>query len=252
MGKFKWLLDAGHGYSTPGKRSPKMKNGQQLMEFEYVRKIRDEIAKELGRLGLDYIFVTHYAEDVPLNIRANEVNKIQRTDKSAILISIHANAHGDGSKFTDPNGYEVFTSPGFTQSDIVAEFFYQAMADEGIFDMREDVEDGDHDREARFYMLTKTVGTSILTENGFYTNEEECKNMMKDSFVKKVAHAHVKAICAIEGISIKSGKVLAKTPSLDVSKFETNKEGMITMVKESVKASDAGNESKDEDANKES
>ena len=38
-GKILWLLDNGHGADTPGKRSPKLTDGRQFMEYEFNRNV---------------------------------------------------------------------------------------------------------------------------------------------------------------------------------------------------------------------
>ena len=64
--------------------------------------------------------------------------------------------------------------------------------------MRRDFKDGDNDKEARFTMLTKTNCPAILTESGFYTNREQCKDMLTYQFIGKVAVMHFTAILEIE------------------------------------------------------
>ena len=53
-------------------------------------------------------------------------------------------------------------------------------------------------KEEDFYILKNTTCPSILTENGFYTNKEECRKMLDDYWRKKIALAHVNAIQVIE------------------------------------------------------
>ena len=208
MSKNLWLLDAGHGDTTPGKRSPVLKDGRQLMEFEYVRKIRHAMIPHMARLGINYNFVSHGNADMSLLQRASVINDIARKNTNAVCISIHANAAGNGTDWHSASGYEVFTSKGFTRSDEIAEFFYMAMKASKLFRMRQDTEDGDHDREANYYMLKKTICPAILTESGFYTNEEEVEKMFDDAFIEKVAVAHIKGICAYDGIAFNGNKVV--------------------------------------------
>ena len=40
--------------------------------------------------------------------------------------------------------------------------------------------------------------TAILTENGFYNNQDQCLKLLKDSVRQKIADAHVAAILEIE------------------------------------------------------
>ena len=53
-------------------------------------------------------------------------------------------------------------------------------------------------KDRQFYVLRKTNMTAVLTENGFYNNKEQAKELMKDSIRQKIADAHVEAIMEIE------------------------------------------------------
>lgn len=96
-----FLFDNGHASSTPGKRSPKFKDGTQFFEWEFNRDIVKRVAKQLDKLGIKYhILVPEDNVDIPLTERANRANKYCRlygADK-CIFISCHANAAGSGSQ----------------------------------------------------------------------------------------------------------------------------------------------------------
>lgn len=104
-----FLLDNGHGVNTPGKRSPKWKDGSQLFEFEFNRDIVKRIAKGLDSLAIPYKILVPEEIDISLVERVRRANAI----KDSILISVHANAGGG-------TGFEIYTSPGKTQSDSIA------------------------------------------------------------------------------------------------------------------------------------
>ena len=188
-------LDAGHGSDTPGKRSPLWSDGTQLFEWIYTRKIRKAIIRMLKLYNISYYIVNPEDYDVGLTERANRINDVaSKTSKQVITISIHGNAAGVESA----NGYEIFTSPGQTTSDVYAEIFYKHVAKTKMFRMRPDFTDGDSDKEAKYTILTKTNGPAILTESGFYTNQLESKKMMTQDFINKIAAVHVSAILDIE------------------------------------------------------
>ena len=191
-----WALDAGHGVDTPGKRSPKWDNGTQLFEWQYTRKIREAIIELLELYNISYYIVNPEDYDVGLTERANRINQVRykHTKTEVIAVSIHGNAAGVESA----TGYEVYTSPGETKSDPVAEVFFKHAEKTKLFRMRRDTSDGDNDKEARFTILTKTNGPAILTESGFYTNEYECSQMLDGNYIKKIAAMHVTAILEIE------------------------------------------------------
>lgn len=53
-------------------------------------------------------------------------------------------------------------------------------------------------KEANFYVIKYTKMHAILTENGFFSNPEECEKMLDEIWRNKIAEAHVKAIVGIE------------------------------------------------------
>ena len=187
------LLDNGHGglidgtYQTSGKRSPVWGDGSQLFEGEFNRAIVNGIIERLVRMNIDYVVITPEHEDISLKervIRANQYNP-----NTSFFISVHSNAGGG-------RGFEVFTSPGQTKSDKIATIVGEEF--QFIFPskkLRVDFSDHDLDKEAKFYVLTKTRMPAVLTENFFMDNEWECKNiLMTESGRSKVIEFHVNAI----------------------------------------------------------
>ena len=63
------LLDAGHGESTPGKRSP----DGRLREYKYCREIANEVKKQLIDKGFNVELVVTDDTDVPLMQRCRIV-----------------------------------------------------------------------------------------------------------------------------------------------------------------------------------
>lgn len=182
-----FILDNGHGKDTKGKRSPVWPDKTQLFEWEWARDIVIRISEGLKTEGIEFIILVPENTDISLKERVQRANKIKG---DCILISVHGNA------FSSPkaNGIEVFTSPGQTKSDKIAEVFYEFAKGLGR-KMRSDVAtDGDHDKEARFHMLTQSRMPAILTENGFYTNPEECAWMLSEEGRNAIAKVHIDTI----------------------------------------------------------
>jgi len=190
MKKYTFLLDAGHGIDTPGKRSPVWSDGTQLLEYEFNRGVVSKIEGLAKKLGINTFNVCPEIEDTSLKTRVKRANSYaaQHPDEQCIYVSVHGNAAGvEAAK-----GIEVFTSPGQTKSDLIATEFVEALQDSGVdLKLRLDHSDGDPDKESRFYVLIHTSMPAILTENGFFTNEEECKKMMTKQFQYDIAEVHV-------------------------------------------------------------
>jgi len=201
--KYLWILDNGHGgiidgvYQTAGKRSPIWADGTQLFEGEFNRAIVERIAKYCDKNNIEYINLVDTNKDVSLSTRVKMANEVYReSDKPCIYVSIHANGFSDESA----NGWEVFTSPGETQSDHIATVLYEEVDKEfPNYKMRKDTSDGDVDKESNFYVLIHTAMPAILSENFFMTNERECKTLLiSEEGRDRIAKAHIEMINKIE------------------------------------------------------
>ena len=120
----KILIDNGHGLNTPGKRSPDGK----FREAIYTREISRRIVADLIDRGYDVELLVPEEEDISLEDRVSRVNAhCQALGKAnVILISIHVNAAGNGSKWFNATGWSCYTTKGETQSDKLANCFYEA------------------------------------------------------------------------------------------------------------------------------
>lgn len=185
------LLDNGHGKETAGKRSPVWSDGSQLFEWEFNRDIVRRIAEKLEADGIPYRVLVPEETDISLTERARRANEIAKENNGkAYVLSIHANAGGG-------TGWEVYTSPGQTPSDAIATVFFEEAGREFVPDgwrMRSDYSDGDPDKEANFYILTKTTCPAILTENFFMDTEKDCRFIMSEDGRERIANMHVAAI----------------------------------------------------------
>jgi N-acetylmuramoyl-L-alanine amidase len=129
--------------------------------------------------------------DTPLSKRVQKANFAAKNYKGSIYLSIHGNAAENKSA----RGWEAFTSRGQSHSDIYAEFLYKEVKKaypNWVF--RSDLTDGDHDKEERFYVLTKTLMPSVLSENGFFTNFQDAKMMFDPLFQNTIAKCHARAV----------------------------------------------------------
>lgn len=189
----KILIDPGHGIDTPGKRSP----DGLFVEYLWNRQVADLILEGLLSAGVDASLVVTETNDVSLRNRVNRVNTIcnRLGASNVLLVSIHANAAGNGSAWMNAKGWSCYTSKGKTKSDQVAECLYDAFEEEfQDRKIRKDMSDGDRDWEENFYVLQKSKCPAVLLENFFYDNREECAWMLQEETKKRIASAAVKGI----------------------------------------------------------
>lgn len=189
----KILIDPGHGIDTPGKRSP----DGLFREYLWNRQVADLILEGLVSAGVDASLVVTETNDVTLRNRVNRVNTIcnRLGASNVLLVSIHANAAGNGSAWMNAKGWSCYTSKGKTKSDQVAECLYDAFEEEfQDRKIRKDMSDGDRDWEENFYVLQKSKCPAVLLENFFYDNREECAWMLQEETKRRIASAAVKGI----------------------------------------------------------
>ena len=194
----KVLIDPGHGIDTPGKRSP----DGLFLEYLWNRQVADLLLDKLVSMGIDASLVVTETNDVTLRNRVNRVNTICNKvgASNVLLVSIHANAAGNGSSWQNAKGWSCYTSKGKTKSDQVAECLYEAFEEEfPDRKIRKDLSDGDRDWEENFYVLEKCRCPAVLLENFFYDNKEECTWMLQEETKERIASAAAKGIAKYVG-----------------------------------------------------
>lgn len=187
------LIDNGHGHNTPGKRSPDGK----FLEYAYNREIATRIVADLTDRGNNAQLLVPETEDIPLSERVRRINAHCNTlgKSNVILISIHVNAAGNGTKWLNATGWSCYTCKGQTTSDRIAECFYEA-AKKNFPDrrIRTDYSDNDLDWEENFYILRKSLCPAILTENFFMDNPQDLDYLQSRAGKQAIVDTHVEAI----------------------------------------------------------
>ena len=187
------LIDNGHGHNTPGKRSPDGK----FLEYAYTREIATRIVADLKDRGYNAQFLVPETEDIPLSERVRRINAHCNTlgKSNVILISIHVNAAGNGTKWLNATGWSCYTSKGQTTSDRIAECFYEA-AKKNFPDrrIRTDYSDNDPDWEENFYILRHSLCSAVLTENFFMDNPQDLDYLQSRAGKQAIVDTHVEGI----------------------------------------------------------
>ena len=189
----KILIDNGHGHNTPGKRSPDGK----FREYAYNREIAKRIVADLIDRGHDAELIVPEDNDISLEERVRRVNKIcLASDPSCvILVSIHVNAAGNGSKWANATGWSVYTCKGQTSSDKLAECLCEAAIKNFPGKrIRTDYSDGDTDWEENFYILRHSLCPAVLTENFFMDNKSDLEYLQSRAGKQTIIDTHVEGI----------------------------------------------------------
>ncbi len=197
--RFLWCLDNGHGKLQPGKRSPLFDDGTtRFMEYEFNRDVVERIMKALNKHGVKFFDIVPDFNEVGsfLSERVERANK-KKSDLPKIYISVHANAGpAAAEEWIGDNirGIETWYAENSTRGKKLAAVFQKHLI----------LKTGFKNRNLKstaitsLYVLEKTTMPAVLTENGFYNNKTEVKELMKDSVRQKIADAHVEAILEIE------------------------------------------------------
>ena len=190
----KILIDNGHGIQTKGKRSPDGK----LLEYAYTRELARRIVSILKARGYDAELLVPEEDDIPLSERVRRTNAhCQAFGKTnVILISIHVNAAGDGSKWMNATGWSCYTCKGQTESDRLADCLYKA-AEQILKNqvIRTDyARDGDPDWEENFYILRHSLCPAVLTENFFMDNKDDAEYLQNGKCKRAITATHVEGI----------------------------------------------------------
>ena len=189
----KILIDNRHGIQTKGKRSPDGK----LLEYAYTREIARQVVTELKNKGYDAELLVPEEDDIPLSERVRRTNAhCQAFGKTnVILISIHVNAAGAGSKWMYATGRSCYTCKGQTESDRLATCLYEA-AEQILKNqvIRTDyARDGDPDWEESFYILRMSLCPAVLTEN-FFMDSANVYYLMSEIGKLALVNTHIEGV----------------------------------------------------------
>jgi len=197
MNDFLVVLDYGHALRSEHKKYTHTGSGQAFHKGEtfYEGQSNVDIGKlvesKLRDLQIPFVVVSDNTAnyDTPLTHRVLLENLYSQFYRTVLFISIHSNA-GKGT------GFEVWTSKGFTRSDVAAsdayKFFQKLFKDE--YPVRVDYSDGDEDKEGRLYVNVHTKSASILCEFLFFDMLKQAIDLMKPHVQNKCAHVIILTI----------------------------------------------------------
>lgn len=185
------LLDAGHGESTPGKRSPDGK----FREYKYCREIAKIIKEKLTEKGFDVELVVKDDLDTPLMQRCQIVNQYcnKYGKANVVLVSIHCNAAGNGADWLKARGWSVFISNNSsTRSKKLAECLFNAANKEGLT-LRKYSQTQTYWKQ-NLAICRETNCPAVLTENLFQDNKEDVAYLLSDKGRETISNLHINGI----------------------------------------------------------
>ena len=169
MSKYLYILDPAHGSDTPGKRSPDGKHREYLWSRQMIEMILEDSRQK------NYDLISPYLEkdkEPGLTNRVAYYNSIE-SDKQKIMLSLHNNAQGMGTKWLNARGFSAYTSKGQTKSDKIAEVLInQFISFFPQLKTRIETVDGDKDYEQNFTVLMGNY-YAVLLEILFQDNIED-------------------------------------------------------------------------------
>lgn len=185
------ILDPAHGADVKGKCSPDKKH----REYRWSRERVKNLTLMLTNLGYEVFVTTDSINEPGLSKRKNFATQV-RKGATKLLLSLHNNAAGDGSKWMSARGVEVYTSPGVTKSDTCAEYIlgqFKKDFPEMKIRYNRDVK-LERDKEAKFTVLMGAGYMGILVEWLFQDNKNDVELLMDSETNRKFESSIVEAI----------------------------------------------------------
>lgn len=196
------LLDNGHGENTPGKRSPKLDDGRQLLEWAYAREIVNGIAERLKHEGIPYYLVHPEDEEIKsqsydLSLRTTRANtkasSLKKEGKTSIFISVHVNASGISTGWNKASGWTVHIANKCSANSLkLAQTLYSEAEKRGLKGNRSVPKERAWRND--FWVLCKTSMPAVLTENLFMDNKEEVEYLLSEEGKNSIIDLHVEGI----------------------------------------------------------
>ena len=191
------ILDAGHSFSTAGKRNEK----ENFYEWEFNNDMQYKIKSRCEELGIK-VFLTNpkpdKVSDMALTTRASLANDywLRNSKPKSIFISLHANASSNASA----RGTETYHA---SNASTASKNFAKVLNNEIVKTMKE-LDPASKDRGVKtenFTVIYKASMPSVLCEYAFYSNLDDLKILKNNR--SELVEATVKAICQFFRIEYK-------------------------------------------------
>lgn len=194
--KLTLILDPAHGRDVAGKCSP----DKSHYEWEWSRKILNELNQRLVSEGFKTYYTNTSDIEIGLLNRVDNANKCP--GKYKLLFSLHNNAAGNGNRWRDATGFEIYTSRGKTKSDTIADIIMSHLKNDfkvvTSLRARVDLSDGDMDKEENFTVLMGNSYSAVLLEWLFQDNYRDLEWLKDPSMNSRLVDSLVRAFIEID------------------------------------------------------
>lgn len=195
----KIALDAGHGFHTPGKRTP---DDEREWSFNNVV-VRYVIAGLKAYIGVETLRLDDATgkTDTPLAARTNQANSW----KADVLLSFHKNA--SKGEWGNHTGTETYIYPGAPKSRLLADAIHPQIVkklrlkDRGI-------------KEANFQVLRDSNMPAILIESGYMDSRIDIVALRDESRLKAIADGTILGLVNYFGLKKKEVAGVSNTIQL--------------------------------------
>lgn len=187
------ILDNGHGVETKGKCSP----DKRLMEYKWSREFVYRLTAELIKYNIPVHILVPESADISLAERVSRANTVAQNFKNygyeSVLISIHNNAAGDGSKWCNANGWTCWVYKKASEKSRKLAGYMGQEAERLNLEGNRYIPERRY-FEANYYILKNTSMPAVLTENMFQDNREDVDFLLSAEGVEKLVELHLEAI----------------------------------------------------------
>lgn len=198
------VLDPGHGPDTPGKRwtsTDEASGGAgagvepSFYEWKWNREYSKVLMGELLLRGYR-VFLTVEGEepDKALLKRVQFANNLKEYNRN--MHCLYISLHVDAAESAKAHGLSVWTTKGFTNSDVLADYIIESIKTTGYKVRLNSPKQYEKDYEANFYVIKNAAMPAVLIEHGFMTNKEDRALLRQESTKTMLASATADAVDA--------------------------------------------------------
>lgn len=191
------VLDPGHGPDTPGKRwvgTGEASAEPSFYEWKWNREYSKILKTELMLRGYRvFLTVEGNEPDKALLKRVQFANNLKEYNRN--MHCLYISLHVDASESVKARGLSVWTTKGFTNSDVLADYIIESIKKQqtsyqtGYKVRLNSPKQHEKDYEANFYVIKNAAMPAVLIEHGFMTNKEDRALLRQESTKTMLADA---------------------------------------------------------------